>query len=244
MWLHAIFFLHFLYMPYVQFMPSSKYYSYTSLHCYINPHFNNEHSKHFPNFNWYLDVQEIFKYVMSVIKQSCGQFKHVYILTNLYFKNWIGNYTYWMYLIWCIFHPVKATWLGWWLGEFPYEHPPYMYIVFIASCLEALSKKFHHRLIYLIILQVIRISPLFTACIFRFIVLKSLLFTIGNISKSGGARESLLWLLPIFSWHFVSTLVHSIFSIINFSFQFQPIFILTLVLFHNLLQTMVFFFLL
>jgi hypothetical protein len=73
-----------------------------------------KHSKHFPSFSWYLDLKFIFKYLVSVFKQSCGQSKHVYILTNVYPKNWIGHYTYWMYLIWCIFHPVKTTWLCWW----------------------------------------------------------------------------------------------------------------------------------
>jgi hypothetical protein len=54
----------------------------------------------------------------------------------------IGDYTYWRYLIWCIFHLVKTTWLDWWHGEFPCEHPPYMSIVFIVGCLEALSNTF------------------------------------------------------------------------------------------------------
>jgi hypothetical protein len=65
------------------------------------------HSKHFSIFD--LDVQRIFKYVVIIVKQSCGQSKQVYILTDVYFNNWIGDYTYWMYLIWCIFHPVKTS---------------------------------------------------------------------------------------------------------------------------------------
>jgi hypothetical protein len=47
-----------------------------------------KHSKHFPNFNWYLDVQEIFKYVVSVFKQLCEQSKHVYILIDVCYEYW------------------------------------------------------------------------------------------------------------------------------------------------------------
>jgi len=124
----------FLYMPCVQFIPSSKYY--TIFHCILTMSLisSMKDSKHFSIFNWYLDVQRIFKYVMIIIKQSCGQFKYVYILNDVYFNNWIGNYTYWMYLIWCIFHHVKSTWLNWWLSKFPCEHHPYFSIFLVASC--------------------------------------------------------------------------------------------------------------
>jgi hypothetical protein len=134
MWLHVIFFVCIFYTchvsssyPLVRIIPI--------LHCTPTESLisSMKHSKHFSNLNWYLDVQGIFKSIMSVVKQSCGQSKQVYILTNVYFDNWIGDYTYWMYLIWHIFHPLKTTWLDWWLGEFPSKHPPYLYIVFIVG---------------------------------------------------------------------------------------------------------------
>jgi hypothetical protein len=141
MWLHAIFCLHFLYMQCVHFMPSSIYYSYISLHSYIDLHFKCETLKTFSKLQLIFGCK-IDLWICNVFKQSYGQFKHVYILTYVYLKNWIIHYTYWMYLILCIFHHVKTTWLCWWPSEFPCEHPPYLYIIFVTGCSKALSKAF------------------------------------------------------------------------------------------------------
>jgi hypothetical protein len=46
-------------------------------------------SIHFPNFTWFYDVQEVFNYVVRVVKQiSYEQSKQVNILTNVYSKVW------------------------------------------------------------------------------------------------------------------------------------------------------------
>jgi hypothetical protein len=69
-------------------MPFAKYYSYTSLHSYIDPHIKCETLNTISRFNWFLDVQEVLNYVMKVVKQSCEQSKHVYILIDVYYKSW------------------------------------------------------------------------------------------------------------------------------------------------------------
>jgi hypothetical protein len=134
-----------------------------------------------------------------------------------------ANYIYWRYLICCIFHPVKPMWLGWWLGEFPYEH-------------------FHHRPIYLIILQAIRISPPFKYYLHFYIYNFEIFFF------PSGTYPNLVVFVSVFSGcffvTFCSTLVHLILWIINFNVQLSLLMSLTLVLLHNLLQSMVFFFIL
>jgi len=65
-----------IFIPIFHFIPTSTFIS------------SMKHSKHFPNSNWYLDVQEIFKYVVNVFKQLCEQSKYVYILTNVCYEYW------------------------------------------------------------------------------------------------------------------------------------------------------------
>jgi hypothetical protein len=67
-------------------MPSSNYYSYISLHSYINPHIKYETLKTFSKLQLIFGLQEIFKYVVNVFKQSCEQFKLVYISIDMYYE--------------------------------------------------------------------------------------------------------------------------------------------------------------
>jgi hypothetical protein len=69
-------------------MPSGNYYSYTSSFLH-RPSYQVWNIQNI--FQALIDIwryKNIFKYVVRVIKQSCEQYKHVYIFINVYYKHW------------------------------------------------------------------------------------------------------------------------------------------------------------
>jgi hypothetical protein len=115
---------------------------------------------------------------------------------------------------------VNSTWLGWWHGQFPCEHPQYMYIFFMVGCFEPLyNKHFHHHPIYFIILQAIIISPSFNNCMHLYI------YNLEIISFYHWEHPNVVVLMRVFNDYFSFFYddffqhEHSIFSIINFSVQ-------------------------
>ncbi len=129
MWFHAIFFLHFFYMPWVQFMPFGNYYFYNSLHSYIDLHIKYETLKTFSKLQLIFGCPRDFKYAMNVLKQSYEQPKHVYILNNVYYKYYncklhILEVFNLLHFSPCETHMVRL--MAWWISLWTFSSPSHI----------------------------------------------------------------------------------------------------------------------
>jgi hypothetical protein len=88
---------------------------------------------------------------------------------------------------------------------------------------------------YILILQMIKISPSFNDFLHIYIYVSLEIFSFYHRKHFQISWCLWMFLVVVSLWCFVSTLVHLILSIINLNVQFQPLFSLTFVLFHNLL---------